>query len=227
MNTQKRLSELFKEWQKECEKTDEYGTYFAPDGIIHDVQEYERMPKKVLFLLKEPHGHPGDIFSWIWNKKELYQGQLFKNLAYWLYGLLHVENGKTIPFDKLNLEAVVEFAVKTPFAFVNAKKHFGGAVCDDGKLQEYILQYEEFLAKEIEILNPHIIVCCGTPQNEFVYRLFKDKDNTIDKENVLQYDKATKRVSIYSYHPSARSSYEEMYSNMMVQYEKFLAKYPD
>jgi hypothetical protein len=227
MNIQKKLSDLFKEWQKECEKTDKYGTYFAPDGVIHDVKEYERMPKKVLFLLKEPNDHPGDILGWDWDKKELYQCTFFKNLAYWLYGLLHAENGTTIPFDRIKFDEVADFAIKTPFAFVETKKHYGGATCDEKQLREYLLKYEKFLQKEIEILNPDIIIVCGKPQNEFIYRLFKEKDNALDKSNTIQYDKATKRVSIYTYHPSARSSYGEMYSNMMAQYEKFLAKYPD
>ena len=228
MNTQEKLFELFKDWQKECEKTDKYGAYFAPDGIIHDAREYEKMPKRVLFLVKEPNDHPGSIFDWGWDKKELYQSCFLKNLAYWLYGLLHAEKGKTIPFDELKLDEAVEFATKTPFAFVEAKKHYGGSVCDEEMLREYIVRYEDFLKKEIEILHPDIIIACGKPQNEFVYRLFQEnRDADIDKKNVLQYDKATKRMSIYTYHPSARSSYGEMYSNMMAQYENFLAKYPD
>jgi hypothetical protein len=185
------------------------------------------MPKKVLFLLKEPNDHPGSIFDWGWDKKKLYQYKFFKTLAFWLYGLLHTENGKTIPFDELKLDEVIEFATKTPFAFVEAKKHFGGSVCDDDVLREYIIRYEDFLKKEIEILKPDIIIACGYPQNEFISRLFQaNGDAEIGEKNVLQYDKTNRRVSICTYHPSARCSYKDNYSHVMRQYEKILAKYP-
>lgn len=48
-------------------------------------------------------------------------------------------------------------------AFMNLNKRGGPSKCDPNILMAYSREYQELIAQEIALLDPHMIVCCGAP----------------------------------------------------------------
>lgn len=232
-NYNEKLNVLFEKWKaKSIENGEEKA--FCEDGLMykygHDknyVDElWDKSKKRILFLLKDPIEDSGDSRLWL-NEPENQQLRpiIMKKLAYILYGLSTVKDGKVTDFWDITHEQLVKSFNEIPFAYVESKKQEGTTVIKDKELDKYINRYKEYLTEEINILNPDIVICFGGPQHHFaVNDLYKDAE-VIDKH--IRLHKQTNTLIIYSYHPSARKSYESFYSEIMHEYGKFLNKYPD
>jgi hypothetical protein len=232
-NYNEKLNVLFEKWKaKSIENGEEKA--FCEDGLMykygHDknyVDElWDKSKKRILFLLKDPIEDSGDSRLWL-NEPENQQLRpiIMKKLAYILYGLSTVKDGKVTDFWDITHEQLVKSFNEIPFAYVESKKQEGTTVIKDKELDKYINRYKEYLTEEINILNPDIVICFGGPQHHFaVNDLYKDAE-VIDKH--IRLHKQTNTLIIYSYHPRARKSYESFYSEIMHEYGKFLNKYPD
>lgn len=232
-NYNEKLNVLFEKWKaKSIENGEEKA--FCEDGLMykygHDknyVDElWDKSKKRILFLLKDPIEDSGDSRLWL-NEPENQQLRpiIMKKLAYILYGLSTVKDGKVADFGDITHEQLVKCFNEIPFAYVESKKQEGTTVIKDKELDKYINRYKEYLTEEINILNPDIVICFGGPQHHFaVNDLYKDAE-VIDKH--IRLHKQTNTLIIYSYHPRARKSYESFYSEIMHEYGKFLNKYPD
>ncbi len=232
-NYNEKLNVLFEKWKaKSIENGEEKA--FCEDGLMykygHDknyVDElWDKSKKRILFLLKDPIEDSGDSRLWL-NEPENQQLRpiIMKKLAYILYGLSTVKDGKVTDFWDITHEQLVKCFNEIPFAYVESKKQEGTTVIKDKELDKYINRYKEYLTEEINILNPDIVICFGGPQHHFaVNDLYKDAE-VIDKH--IRLHKQTNTLIIYSYHPRARKSYESFYSEIMHEYGKFLNKYPD
>lgn len=233
-NYNEKLNNLFEKWKaKSIENGEEKA--FCEDGLMYKYGQdknyvdelWDKSKKRILFLLKDPKEDSGDSRLWLNDQKNQQLGRkILKKLAYILYGLSTVKDGKTVDFWDITHEQLVEFFNEIPFAYVESKKQEGITVINDKELVKYINRYKEYLAEEINILNPDIIICFGQPQYHFaVNDLFKDVEKI---DNNIHIDKHTNTLIIYSYHPSYfRISPENFYNDIMCQYGKFLAKYPD
>jgi len=233
-NYNEKLNVLFEKWEaKSIENMEEY--QFCQDGLMYKYGHYknyvdelwDKSPKRILFLLKDPKEYSGDSREWLQEKEENRQLQpsFIKKLAYVLYGLSTVKDRKIVDFWDITHEQLVECFNEIPFAFVESKKQAGTIQIRDKVLKRYINDYKEFLSEEIRILKPNVVICFGGEQYHFaVNDLFKDAE-VIDKH--IRLHKQTNTLIIYSYHPSARKSYESFYSEIMHEYGKFLDKYPD
>lgn len=232
-NYNERLNVLFDKWEAESIENGE--TAFCRDGLMYKyghnnnyVDElWDKSQKRILLLLKDPKEYSGDSREWLQKEEgnRKLQPSFFKKLAYALYGLSTVKDAKTVDFWNITHEQLVKCFNEIPFAFVESKKQAGAKMISDKELRKYINKYKEFLKEEINILNPDIVICFGGPQYHFaITDLFKDAE-VIDEH--IRLHKQTNTLIIYSYHPSARESYENFYSEIMLQYDKFLAKYSD
>lgn len=233
-NYNEKINILFEKWEaKSIENGEEKA--FCRDGLMykygHDnnyVDElWDKSQKRILFLLKDPKEYSGDSREWLQKKEENRQLQpsFIKKLAYVLYGLSTAKDGKITDFWDITHEQLVKCFNEIPFAFVESKKQAGTTKINDLELDEYIYDYKDFLSEEINILKPNIVICFGGPQYHFaITDLFKDAEKI---DNNIRLHNKTNTLIIYSYHPSARKSYESFYSEIMRQYGKFLAKYTD
>src|SRR5205823_2397698 len=86
-----------------------------------------------------------------------------KNMALWLLGIHSFRrNGSFIPFKTAG--DPVTFSREfddIPFAWVNCKKESGGNTVLNDALLCYVQTYGRHLRKQIEILSPKIVICCG------------------------------------------------------------------
>jgi hypothetical protein len=241
-NYNEQLNDLFREWKKESEKNNEPA--FCCDGLMYkcksgdpknEVDEplvdelWDKSKKRIMFLMKDPKEDSGDSRTWINDGGVRYVTlKLFKVLAYWLYGLSNAKNGKTADLETITYEKLVDCFNKIPFAYIESKKQAGKSSVKDAVLSSYISRYRDYLIKQIEILNPNVIICCGKPQYDFVLQLFSGAEKIDDN---IFYHKEKQKLIFNSYHPSYYRGVwnypETFYKDLMEKYAKFLEKYPD
>jgi hypothetical protein len=246
VNYNEPLNTLFnEEWKIESEKNGH--KVFVSDGLVYkgdfdnkewnlrnsgnENQLWHNATKRILFLLKDLNdGSEHDVREWGCHAPGKNLSDRFsKNIARWLYGLLNVDKKGIAPdFDSLSDEMITDFFDKTPFARMNCKKQSGGNSISNAELQKHFDLYRDFIKREIEILNPDIVVCGGGSSmlKEFVHKNIYPGLEKIN--NWVYYDKENNKVVIDSYHPSYwRIKAKSIYVNMMTAYEEFLSKYPE
>lgn len=234
-NYNEQLDELFKEW--EAQSIANGDDVISKDGLMRkrhaDVNElWEKSAKKVMFLMKDqPNGWGDDTRNWLVLPDEHPRAKrnrdaspvFLKRLALLLYGFTY----NVTDFGSIDEKEAVKCFNEVPFAFVEAKKQSGNTSVKDKVMNIYINRYKDFLLKEIAILEPNIIVCCGGPQYHFALNtLYKKEDLEYIDQNVY-FDKANNVLVIYSPHPRVRGSHADFYRGVMYHYEQFLKKYPD
>lgn len=146
------LDELFTDW--EC-STPGYHNKFVADGIV-DESQFENASPRVLFVTKEPNNleqTPGDFRSW-W-KYELKCGFTYR-IAEWSYGLLN----NFPPYDEIwKRPGGKAKASLSQIAFMNIKKCGGRGNSTWTCMMEHVRAGQQFIKRQIEIIDPHIIVC--------------------------------------------------------------------
>lgn len=244
-NYNKELDELFVRWKTMSKQNGFDG--FVYDGLMfkgaisaydwgscresgNENELWHNAQKRVLFLLKDMNQNCGeDVREWIGRKfqSKIITNRFFKNLSYWLYGLLNIDDVDIANYI-FSDETSTKFFDDTPFAYVNAKKESGGSSVSNDVLQEHIQMNTKYLKEEFDILQPDIVVCCGGSgilKNFVAENIYPNLEKV---NNWIYYDKASGKVVIDSYHPSYFGiTREQIYLEMMNAYKEFLTKYPD
>lgn len=164
------LESLFKLWKKaqENESDEEYKKYkfgntcktsFSPEGII-DYSLYGTQTK-LLFIAKEPNCGGNDTDTNV-------------NMTdddFWLRGIVNSGNNKKLFSNRIAMMANAfytnnySFCNKTDYdnlrytAFMNLNKRGGYSNSNYQSIKNYSQKYAEYIAKEIEIIDPEIIIC--------------------------------------------------------------------
>ena len=144
-NYNEKLNILFEKWEaKSIENSEEKA--FCRDGLMykygHDknyVDElWDKSKKRIMFLLKDPIEDSGDSRLWL-DEPENQQLRpiIMKKLAYILYGLSTVKDGKTVDFWDITHEQLVKSFNEIPFAYVESKKQEGITKISDKELKKY------------------------------------------------------------------------------------------
>ena len=173
MNKTERLNELFDEWEKahEVESDDSFSKTsngenvtkecFERDGII-DEFAFEKEKVKVLFISAEANADKYNLKEGVY-KTDYHQSYLD-----------YCKDGKDDWGGKMRerLCGMYKFLTNQPemplkeaankFAVMDINKRGGKAKIDGGKhIAEYARVYKEFIRKEIDIINPDIVVIIG------------------------------------------------------------------
>ena len=127
------------------------------------------------------------------------------------------------PFDeKANKETLNKEALKK-IAFMNLNKRGGFGNIQGEPFLKYIETYKDYIRREIEIINPDVIVWCGcnTYKKKYMDAIFDNKD--VWKKKKLIPDK-NKVPILRMWHPSVRAKSMEKYLNkfseVWEEYEK-------
>ena len=161
---------------------------FLPDGIISQ-KDYIRSKRKILFIGKEAY--------WFYSKATLEENKEYAkdaNLYFWHQKVAFGEVKETMFSKRLamltnsitsgnysvinkNHDALKEIA------FINLNKRGGYSYCIWDVLAGYVERYAEFIAKEISLINPELIVCCGYDVkwllDKYIARFLADKAKVI------------------------------------------------
>lgn len=209
----KTMEDLFACWKEaqknvsnpNCENRHICKESFAPDGIICE-KKYCQEIKRILIISKECNLTPpaenamvcaDGVHFWLKdillsgvNHAETGSGTRYINgLAVICNAILNVNN-TTPDKDWTNLKKC---------AYINLNKRGGYSSCKDEYLTEYVEQerFKFFIKRQIELINPTIIVCCGEIVHELVRPII---DNSIELW--------------CAYHPSCRRSYQIIYDSL-------------
>ena len=197
-NRSAELEKLFDEWRKR-HISEDYSNdkisknNFIPDGII-DEASYMQSPKKILFIAKEAacldktekttaeENFEAAQKDGFWCRRVVLEGEggtrFSSGLALLANAILN-ENFETPEKDISALRYV---------AFMNINKRGGFTECKTKLLRDYAKKYKDLIDREIKIISPDIIVCCGS-----------------DVRDCLSEVDACKSLPVLEvYHPSAR-----------------------
>lgn len=167
-NRSAELEKLFEEWQERhesenCSSENISKSNFIPDGII-DEASYMQSPKKILFVAKEAAClKKGNTIE-----KNF---EIAQNDGFWCRRVVLGEEGGTRFSSGLALlaNAILNENFETPekdisalryVAFMNINKRGGFTECETD-LDVYVEKYKDLIDREIKIISPDIIVCCG------------------------------------------------------------------
>lgn len=170
-NRSAELEKLFDEWRKR-HISEDYSNdkisknNFIPDGII-DEASYMQSPKKILFIAKEAACLDKTEKTTAEENFETAQ-----NDGFWCRRVVLGEEGGTRFSSGLALlaNAILNENFETPekdisalryVAFMNINKRGGFTECETD-LSGYVKNYKDLIDREIRIISPDIIVCCGS-----------------------------------------------------------------
>ncbi len=211
INACSNLEELLALWKlaHKCEVKTDYitgnvPTYaFLPDGIINE-ESFAKSSPRILFIAKEAYwyGEHDDVQEaaknaenvMFWHRRVAYgevPETIFSKRLAMLANAIFNDDFKTINKDHTALRSV---------AVINLNKRGGFVGCVWGTLEEYVKRYAGFISKEIELISPELIVCCGDGVRWLL-------------ENYIQLDKRINVISLY--HPSYWSITDEEYLQML------------
>lgn len=171
-NRSAELEKLFDEWRKR-HISEDYSNdkisknNFIPDGII-DEASYMQSPKKILFIAKEA--------ACLDKTEETTAEENFEaaqNDGFWCRRVVLGEEKRGTHFSSglaLLANAILNENFETPekdisalryVAFMNINKRGGFTECKTKLLRDYAQNYKDLIDREIKIISPDIIVCCG------------------------------------------------------------------
>jgi len=163
------LQDLFAGWRINYGHA---GATFCADGLIgEDERAWLRAEPRILFLSKETNDRDGvmaasgyDLCRLLRDSHEFRQNvkTFERTLAAWSLGLQSRRAGRRLSYDQANENAESAAAAFRASAVMNLKKQPGRAQC---KVRELISAAERdrfWIEREIEILSPTVVVCCGT-----------------------------------------------------------------
>ncbi|WP_055106797.1 hypothetical protein [Paenibacillus ihumii] len=218
------LNELHTDWKNRF-----IGQNYIEDGII-DEQAWLSPGRKIMVLLKEPHSRD---YGWKYQDFILRRGYLeegtstWANLLRWTYGMLH----GFPPYQEVD-EAFHDIKENSlhffgSVCFANIKKIAGASVANDKELIAFSDASHPFILKQISILEPSIVLCCGGIVFDIVRK-------SLDKEKIEYERKFTsggleviwwkdKRINIVRYfHPMAHIPKEISYTYLIHELRQIL-----
>lgn len=211
------LDSLFQEWEG---NNRDYANNFSKDGIV-DEERFNAASRRLLFILKEPMEHSEDLckhaknFAITTNRSNA----TWRNLNYWSYGLLrnfpsfaHVCDANDLP------KVLYEVAV------MNVKKTRGRSAAEDKKIVDFARDgsNRNFIQKEIEIIAPSIIVCCGSSVTQSIRLALSPEAPSLRTKNDLEYFRWNDCLVVAYCHPAARVWNAMLYSYLIGECQPLL-----
>lgn len=144
-------------WNEYRMKYRERTSYLFEDGVVN-VDNY----RGVLFLLKEAYSKEQEFGEWnlVSNLAEKGPWGMWNRVCEWVHGIENTTTERVAPFHDFSDEE--KYAVLSHLAVVNVKKINGTSTSSDDDLQKYVIENKEILRREIESVQPKIIVCGNT-----------------------------------------------------------------
>ncbi|MCX6829600.1 MAG: hypothetical protein NT002_10010 [candidate division Zixibacteria bacterium] len=210
MSKNESLDRLFDDWRKHYANFGISVKDFSADGII-DEPSYDVAKKKVLFVLRETNSFPeGDLRTQL-NKGPKWQ--LFHQVAKWAWGILNEFDD----FEKINSSPIEMITAIKSIATMNVKKYTGRSVTDFSLLHAFVYLDKSFIAKEIEIIKPDIILCCNTfIELMWALDLKEVKQSLSNPKTAFEkyYSYTNSRVIPWKHHPADRRQHRKNYNDL-------------
>jgi hypothetical protein len=183
------------------------------DGAV-DGDGYAAASMRAVFILKEvnePHAdREWDLRAYIRDKA---RGQTWNNVARWTRTILH---GATWT-DCQAIDDLTRRETLRSIAVVNLNKEGAGATTHRPSLHLAARKARHLLARQVEILDPHVIVCCGSDTGDLagdiLYGLGPNEWERV-YPGVWVAPRRIGKIAITMPHPQARRSSLDMHRGL-------------
>ena len=171
-----KLEKLFDKWaEKHAKKLSAGEPYainheppygkFVRDGIVNP-DKWNKQEPKICFLMPEPGGYAdveknpdGVDLAAMWNEKGAFTKLMFK-FAIWVQAVYDAMFDP-VPYAKKPILKQKDDLIRA-ISIVNVKKSDGQLVPDYDIIKKFAQEDATEIRKEIELINPDIILCCNT-----------------------------------------------------------------
>ena len=176
---------------------------YVADGIMcHSAENlWKTTPRRVLFVMKQPNSN--DLLGEDYRDYELdtlLGNQNWEQLLARLYGIVHTTADGYPSYElATRKESLIEAFTTQPFAYININKDDGSGTTDTSALKAYARENANFIRQQIEVLHPHIIVCCGTGVFDAVNAVMTP--STASSGNWTKYNQTLNILYFDTYHP--------------------------
>lgn len=175
------------------------------DGIINE-EVFLKQEKRILFICKDHNStgdyEEGDARKWM---NDYVNYNFSHRIAEWSHGIL---NNFPNLYD-INEEQKLQ-ALRS-IAFINLKKASGVSSINGKELYTYYTSGFVHLQKQIQIINPTIIICC-LGWDGYIKELLTDPEEIFIGRRT--HYKKGETIALNYYHPSFRASKEKSYKNL-------------
>ena len=200
------------------------------DGKINDI-EYDNASCKILWILKEANISAEDKEKEIdvcegfrndWHKKNALSVPTFRKMIYATYGILN----PTVEWENIPYANQEAYEVVQQIAYININKLPADSSSDDWKIKKAYNVGKDKLLKQIEDLNPNIIIFGNTLKFFEFEDLSKIGWNILNTEkkyaddstyNTAYYTISSNKLCINAYHPSYPKIADKTYWNEIRQ----------
>ena len=153
MGKTEQLDKLMEEW-KQKHINNGY-KHFISDGIVCEEKWNSQTTPRVCFFLKEAYTDEEgfDLTEYVQEPKKMW-----KKVAIWVQAIHNAFSGKIVEYNDGILRSNEKQAIET-IAIVNIKKSDGEHQSNYEDLEKFAVDDKKELKKELEIIQPDIIVC--------------------------------------------------------------------
>ena len=205
------INELFEKWESEHEFD-----IFCRDGIV-DEKEFGNDIPEMLFLLKDANAENKEGSDVCKNLLETANGKntfgkMWKVICMWAK---IAENPNARYSDCCDDNRDIKDSLRKyleKIAVVNVSKEHGKGVNNqdelNSKLNKSVKEYYDYTREEINIIDPSIVICCGT------YHHILDEYGVYDKTlpSGARYFNADGRIFLEMCHPGSNISYPALFA---------------
>ncbi len=178
-------------------------TKFSNDGILLD-EVWAKQQTKIAFILKEPNDDFFDIRGRDYSPKNGNSRLFWRNLNIWSYTVNQFFNGSPVILEEAKARKEDKVG---HIAYVNLKKKNENlSTSYDPDIQEYVDRDWEFISRQLDLINPDVIFCCGT------YKYLKTRLQTEYLGDGLY--RLQNKFLIDFCHPSARYGYKKTFERL-------------
>ena len=182
-----------------------FGTIpYVADGIFYGSAEKrweEDAMSRVLFVMKQPNSNDllGEDYR-EYGLDTMLGNQNWEQLLARLYGIVHTTAGGYPTYeDAIRQEHLIEIFSTHPFAVININKQDGSGTTDTRSLKAYARSHADFIRKQIQLLRPRVIVCCGSGVFDAVNAAMGE--TAPQTGNWTKYDDTLNILYFDTYHP--------------------------
>lgn len=220
--------DINKQLDKLCMEHFQNRAYVA-DGIFFgsNADAWNSIHPKVLFVLKQPNSD--DLLGEDYREYDFdtcIGEQVWRELLSRLYGIMRTsETGFPTYQEAAGTKAQKEAFTQYPFAVINLIKDSGAGSTYTPELKKLVSENLVFLQKQLDLLCPNIIVCCGSGVFDIVNQAITP--SIFSNGNWLKYNPDREIIFFDTYHPgkpNAGKRLKDAYEGPLSEYYNFLKK---
>ncbi|EMP56620.1 hypothetical protein MSNKSG1_04776 [Marinobacter santoriniensis NKSG1] len=191
------------------------GWHFNHDGVISK-DNWDSSGKRVLFVLKETNKAKQNVVTAINRAIEVkksgwWRGKVLRRVGRWAYGLQNYD-GVVPPIKDAKLNE--KSAIKS-IAYINIRKTAGKARTNRKTFDAHANEYASFVRRQVELINPDIVVLCGTYSQVKRY-IFPELKKVSERVHLNE-----DVVFINAFHPAARRKSSMLYHQVLDSYHAY------